>query len=339
MKKLDVLVLTDHTTHGKGESIYPLLQSMSENELCSSLFIVSRGNEENKEFFDGFALNDVHGKYSDKFFCYTEHGDWYKGGIQKNVSKFDVIFLRVDRPVSDNQLLTLKSTFSDQIIINDPLGIIETGSKKFLLQFKELCPDMALCKSIEDVEREADKYQVVLKPIDGYGGEGLIRVSKDYIWFQEQRETRTSGKTMLSRQFENGREMLAMKFLKNVTKGDKRVIVVGKKILGSTLRTPADGSWLCNLKQGGKASFSEVTEKEKQIAETISPALRKNGVVIFGFDTLEDEYGERVLSEINTLNVGGLIQAQEFSGQPVVEKAANQIWQYIKEVSEHNHVG
>ncbi|MDM8560303.1 hypothetical protein [Candidatus Parabeggiatoa sp. HSG14] len=338
MKKLDVLVLTDHTTHGKGESIYRLLQSMGENELCLSLFIVSRSNEENKAFFDDVTSNDVHGKYIDKNFCYTEHGDWYKGGIRKKVSEFDVIFLRVDRPVSDNQLLTLKSTFSAQIIVNDPVGIIETGSKKFLLQFKELCPEMALCKSIEDVEREADKYQVVLKPINGYGGEGLIRVSKDYIWFQENRETRASGRTRLIRQFENSEEMLAMRFLKNVTKGDKRVIVVGEKILGSTLRMPANDSWLCNLKQGGKASFSEVTEREKQIAETISPALQKNGVVIFGFDTLEDDYGERVLSEINTLNVGGLIQAQEFSGQPVVEQASNQIWQYIKEISKRNHV-
>jgi glutathione synthase len=333
MKKLDVLVLTDHTTHEKGESIYYLLQSMTKIELCSSIFIVSRGNEENHEFFEGFAVNDVYGKPIDTNFCDTEHRDWYKDGISKKVSEFDVIFLMLDRPVSDNQLLTLKSTFSDHIIVNDPQGIIETGSKKFLLQFKELCPEMALCKSLEDVEREAEKYQVVLKPINGYGGEGLIRVSKDYIWFQEQRETRTSGRTLLNQQFENGREMLAMKFLKNVTKGDKRVLVVGKKIMGSFLRTPADGSWLCNMKQGGQANFSSVTEKEKQIAETIIPALRKNGVVIFGFDTLEDDHGERVLSEINTLNVGGFIQAQEFSGQPVVERASNQIWQYLKEVS------
>ena len=125
--------------------------------------------------------------------------------------------------------------------------------------------------------------------------------------------------------------MLAMKYLKNVTQGDKRVVVVGGEIQGAILRLPARGSWLCNLKQGGSAAFADVDKSERQIAEVISPILRKQGVLIFGFDTLVDDHGIRRLSEINTLNVGGLLQAQEFSGVPIIKNSANAIWKYIVE--------
>ncbi|HXR82408.1 MAG TPA: hypothetical protein VN763_15890, partial [Saprospiraceae bacterium] len=49
----------------------------------------------------------------------------------------------------------------------------------------------------------------------------------------------------------------------------------------------------------------------------------------YGFDTLIDDDGKRVLSEINTMSVGGLMPLQEMSGRPVVEEAARGIWDYV----------
>ena len=122
-----------------------------------------------------------------------------------------------------------------------------------------------------------------------------------------------------------------MKYLKNVDRGDKRVIVVNGKIMGATLRIPKQGSWICNLSAGGSSNLAKADDNEIKISESISPTIIDQGVVIFGFDTLVDDNGNRVLSEINTLNVGGLLQAEMHSGKPVVQDSANLIWSYICE--------
>ena len=52
--------------------------------------------------------------------------------------------------------------------------------------------------------------------------------------------------------------------------------------------------------------------------------------MIFGFDTLVDDDGRRVLSEINTLSIGGLMPLQEMSGKPVLKRVAELLWDYVE---------
>ena len=49
--KYKLLVITDHFTHGEGESIYPLLVEMSKNSSCERIDVISRGNSANQDFF------------------------------------------------------------------------------------------------------------------------------------------------------------------------------------------------------------------------------------------------------------------------------------------------
>ena len=59
--------------------------------------------------------------------------------------------------------------------------------------------------------------------------------------------------------------------------------------------------------------------------------LHSFGIIKYGFDTLVNDEGKRVLSEINTMSIGGLAPLEELSGKPVVRQAAQTIWQYAKE--------
>ncbi len=43
---------------------------------------------------------------------------------------------------------------------------------------------------------------------------------------------------------------------------------------------------------------------------------------MYGFDTLVDDEGHRVLSEINTMSIGGLRQLRDAHGNPVLRKIA-----------------
>jgi len=326
-------VLTDHHTHGKGESIYELLQTMVKHPYCFEICIATRGEEKNRGFFSDFDQPTVYAKVVDKNFHYSNTGHWYSNTESVIISEFDVLFLRIDRPLTDVQLKKIGRNFRDLLIINEPDGIIETGSKRFLLNFPELCPDIVLCHTIEDVHEQLKTHPVVLKPLHGYGGVGLARVDQHTVFIEDNQYSHAKGMSLVDDYLKHSGAMLSMRYLKKFRNGDKRIVVVGGEVLGATLRLPAANSWLCNLKQGGNASFAEADDNELKIAKIISPILNKNGVIIFGFDTLEDDNGVRRLSEINTLNVGGLLQAQEFSQKPVIENASSIIWEHINKMA------
>jgi len=51
MSKFKILILTDHTTHSRENSIYALLRTMVQHPDCALVHLVSRGNTENDAFF------------------------------------------------------------------------------------------------------------------------------------------------------------------------------------------------------------------------------------------------------------------------------------------------
>lgn len=330
-KKLKILVLTDHTTHVKGESIYPLLVEMLRSPLCDRIDVASRGNSKNDDFFYKYSTPELFTTTIDEDFKYDKEGKCFLLDTKQSLlSDYDVIFLRIDRPATYEFLHFLADNFPWDKMINRPWGINQTGSKEFLLNFPDLCPPIKLCETIEDVEEFIKQYPAVLKPLKGYGGKGLIKIENDEVWVDGKTYAYRDYRDTLAKDVEEG--YLAMKFLKNVVNGDKRVLVVNGKIMGATLRTPPEGSFICNFSQGGTSQHAEVTEEDKAIAVKINPSIIDEGVLIYGFDTIEDDDGRRLLSEINTLNVGGLIQAQEHSGKPVIKETVDEIWKYIKEL-------
>ena len=113
--------------------------------------------------------------------------------------------------------------------------------------------------------------------------------------------------------------------MKNVTQGDKRILVVGGQIMAASLRLPAENSWLCNVAQGGTSVTAQLETEEEAIIKTISPRLEAEGIFIFGADTLVDDDGKRILSEVNTLSIGGFPQAEKQTGRPIVRETINKI--------------
>ena len=123
-----------------------------------------------------------------------------------------------------------------------------------------------------------------------------------------------------------------MRYLKNVTKGDKRIVVVAGECLGAVLRVPREGSWIANLAQGATSSMSEPDENELAIIKAIDPVLQNAGISVYGIDTLEGDDGRRVLSEINTTNVGGFVQIEQTTGRPILDQMAKLIVNRLREM-------
>jgi len=327
MKKHKLLVLTDHQTHSAENSIYELLRSLHWHPDCALLHVASRGNAVNTGFFQQQIRQALWVSEVDDQFQYTHDGRAFTEELLvTNLDRYDAIFLRLPPPVSDAFWHFLQSQFPADLIVNRPSGIRVSSRKDYLLNFPELCPHMEFCASLEDIERMWGKYPIVLKPMQGYGGNGILRVDSGRVLSSD---LEISFDDFAAAYHNNPTPYLGMRFLRRVSDGDKRVIVCNGELIGASLRVPSQGSWLCNAAQGGLSLTAQPDATERHIAKVLSQELLPLGIIIFGFDTLVDDDGQRVLSEINTMSIGGLKQMQEQSGLPLADRTAALLWDYI----------
>jgi glutathione synthase len=332
MKKYNFLVLTEHTKHSNQNSLYALVAELVQQEQVNQVYVASRGNDKNKSFFEEMTSSKVEATLATTSFVYEADGTQFLENTRTvDIQLVDVVFMRLPRPATDEFLEHLVEIAPKQVFVNNPKGIINTSTKEFLLNFPSVCPPMTLCRSEMDVLNFASKYSIVLKPLREYGGKGVVKVKDHKVYagdgvpkpIQEylteiKEELETSG-------------YLAMKFLKNVSEGDKRILVVNGKILASSLRLPAPDSWLCNIAQGGTSVPSTIRPEEEKMIQEIAPILLKEGIVMFGADTLVDDNGKRILSEVNTLSIGGFPQAEAQTGIPVIKMAIDEIIAYVNQ--------
>jgi glutathione synthase len=290
--------------------------------------VASRGLAENDDFFQHQRADRLHAAPLSSTFEFTPNGEHLRRGLRPvDPAAYDLVFLRLPRPISDDFLRWLAELFATKAIVNHPRGILQTSNKAFLLNFPDVCPDVRMCHSVEEVLDFATNYPIVLKPLREYGGKGLLKIDGDRLDDgTEIHDTRTYLSTLEPLLRADG--MLGMKFLKNVSQGDKRIIVVGGQIMAASLRLPAADSWLCNVAQGGTSVPTEVTEGERDLIAAINPVLRTAGILIYGADTLVDDQGKRVLSEVNTLSIGGFPQAEKQTGRPVIQPTIEKIFNY-----------
>ena len=331
MRKYNVLVLTDHRGHSDQNSIYSLISEMNNHTQCRTIDIASRGIENSDGFFIDMDTDGLYGVRVVTDLQYTDDGIHYSEGLMRlYIEDYDIIFMRLPRPISDEWLLWLEANKGTAVIVNNPKGIIKTSNKEYLLSIPEVCPTIRKINSIQDAIDFSAIHPIVLKPLREYGGKGVVKIDGDKIYDGDVVHDRDKYLSSIKETIITD-GYIGMKYLKNVSQGDKRILVVGGEIIAASLRLPREGSWMCNISQGGQAVGTEITPEEKNIIETISPQLIKEGILIYGADTLVDDDGKRVLSEINTLSIGGFTQAQAQSGKPIIKQTIDKIFEYADE--------
>lgn len=337
MTSYKCLALTDHRKHSKENSLYALMAKLSQHPQCHRIDVASRGNSQNDAFFDEHSTTTLFVKKAKEDFVFDETGRFFLNDTQTvDLQDYDVILMRLPRPVSDDFFYFLAQTAAQKVIINHPLGILKTSTKAYLQHFPELCPPIKLCYSIAEILAFAEPFPIVLKPLKEYGGKGILKIDGTQLYEGNERYD-THEYLHSIRDYIEKEGYLAMKFLKNVSEGDKRIIVIGDTILAASLRMPPEGSWMCNVAQGGRSLPTEVSPEEVAIVERISPKLKEDGVLIYGVDTLVDDNGQRILSEINTLSIGGFPQAERQTGQPILAQTIQKIITYVEEKSAGTH--
>ena len=328
---MKVLMLTDHTSHTAYDSVYALPQAMSSYSDDIDVFATSRA----------ISVNHFLCKTPVVDYCLVDNGFSFENResyfdkdsmSQCDLSVFDVIFFRIDRPVTDEYLNYCREVAPNAKYVNTPEGLIKTSSKEYLNNFRAICPEFVIAHTLDEVLEFSKDRETVLKPLGGYGGKGLVRISSnDKIYIESNMLSGEAAKNYLINISKQEYPIMAMRYLKRVNEGDKRILVVAGVCLGAVLRVPKKDSWLCNLAQGATSVKASLTEKETEIIKHIDSYLEKEGITVYGIDTLVDDNGERILSEINTTNVGGFVQLEETSGGGILEKAVELIFNRLGE--------
>jgi glutathione synthase len=308
-----ILVLTDHGKHTPNNSVYKLCEALSKQSDVSKLVITSRGDDRNADFFSG-SSNIFYGSVYSEGFNYPADKFFSNSDLTFKLSSFDIIFLRLPRPLETSFFDHITMLFDESRIVNRPEGILLTSNKKYLLNLTDYTPPVAYCESWEDILKFYNRFPIILKPLEDYGGRGIVRLADG---FAETADLKCSMWDWKAKYYDKDKQpYLAMKYLKNVSLGDKRIVVAGGKILSASLRRPVDGEWLCNVSQGGTPEPSEADKREKEIVDYLSPMLLEEGIFYYGLDTLVDDDGKRIISEINTLSIGGIAPSEELTGIP-----------------------
>jgi len=249
--------------------------------------------------------------------------DFYKLGDTQTLplESFDAVWMRKDPPVNNDFLYaTYILSLIDENktkVLNNPTGIRESNEKLYSLFFPEIIPQSIVTKNIGQLEEFLSEAggQIVVKPLDGHGGEGIFYV----------REGDRNANVILESITKFGTEyVIGQKFIEKVSEGDKRIIILNGEPLGAVLRVPKPGGeFRSNFHSGGSPAKSELTQRDLEICEAIGPRLRKDGLYLVGLDVIGG-----YVTEINTTSPTGVQEINNLDGV----KLETQIIEFAEEL-------
>ena len=213
------------------------------------------------------------------------------------LNELNFIYMRKDPPVDENYMNALhllsQAKQEGAKVMNDPDALKKFNEKIFALQFSKWMPDTRVICKKEDLLNFKDKHQVIiLKPLDGMGGESIYKFknlsSEDLDIFQA-----------LTHNFQT--MVMVQNFLPEIYEGDYRILIIhGKPFPVALARIPQGDSFKGNLAAGGKGEARALSAIQQEVGEEIGALLVAEGITFAGIDMIGS-----YLTEINITSPTG----------------------------------
>ena len=239
--------------------------------------------------------------------------------------EFDVIFMRANPPLDPMVLNFLDSIKDEVFIINTVQGLREASNKIYTAAYhdpnNELIPATHVSKDIDyltEVIKESTKDKMIMKPLDGYGGSGVIVVEKSAM---------ANIKSLLEFYIERGEKqsnyVILQDYVEGAEDGDVRVLMLNGKPIGALRRRPAQGDARSNISAGGKVEKYTLTKQDKVLCAKIGEKLVRDGIFYAGLDLIGGK-----LIEVNVLSPGTITDINKLNNT----KLQSKIVDYLEEV-------
>lgn len=236
----------------------------------------------------------------------TPHFRFLDDAIQYPLEHFDAIFMRKDPPADAaylyaTMLLSLTGR-SHTLILNEPAGLREANEKLYSLNFPDAIPPTIVTYEIARLKQFMGEQggEMIVKPLDGHGGEGVFYAHSGDRNLNAILETVTRFET---------RPIMGQRYIPEIRDGDKRLIVLDGEPLGCTLRVPRHDEHRGNIHVGGSCVKAEVTERDREICRMLRPRLERDGLYFVGLDIIG-----RYLTEVNVTSPTGIQEIDRLDG-------------------------
>ncbi|MES2228058.1 MAG: glutathione synthase [Pseudomonadota bacterium] len=257
------------------------------------------------------------GRVSAPLRAFTLTGDaqrWFEPLGEPTVAALaglDAVMMRKDPPFDNEYFyathLLGQAEREGARVFNSPRALRDHPEKLAILEFPQFIGPTLVTRSEADVKRfHAEQRDIVLKPLDGMGGMGIFRVGPDGLNLGSIVETLNRG---------GAETVMAQRYLTEIVKGDKRILVIGGMPVPHALaRIPQGSEIRGNLAVGGKGVVQPLSARDREIAEGIGPVLAARGLLLIGLDVIGD-----CLTEINVTSPTGFQEITQQSGFDVAK--------------------
>lgn len=209
---------------------------------------------------------------------------------------FDALLVRTMPAGSLEQVVfrmdLLHTAAADGVKVLNPPRAVEVCVDKFLTNARLVraglpVPETITCQRSDDalaafVQLGGD---VVVKPLFGAEGRGMVRVSDPELAWRTFRAIEQTGGVLYLQRFVRHPGW------------DLRAFVIGGRVVAAMKRT-ARGDWRTNVAQGGTAERVELALPERKLAVEAAAAV---GAVVAGVDLLPGPNGEMYVIEVNAV--------------------------------------
>ncbi len=241
-------------------------------------------------------------------------------GTQKtrlvDVGDIDVLMLRNDpsrdaneRPWAEDIGIQFGRLAAQQgvLVLNDPSSLSRAINKLYFQGFpREVRAETLITRFPDDIKEFAKKHggKVVLKPLQGSGGQGVFLVNNKAAANLNQ---------MIEAISRDG-YIIAQAYVPEAEKGDIRLFLMNGSPLevdgkyAAMRRVGSDEDIRSNIHAGGTAKPIRITERQLRVAELIRPKLIEDGMFLVGIDIIGD-----TILEVNVFSPGNLYSCSEMA--------------------------
>lgn len=238
---------------------------------------------------------------------------------------FDVIFMRDNPPMDPLVLNFLDSVKDDVFIINNVDGLREANNKIYTASYfdpeRSIIPRTHVSKNIDYLLRiieENEDDKMILKPLDGFGGSGVIVIEKSAM-----HNIRSLLDFYINREKGKSSYVILQDYIEGAEDGDVRIIMLNGKPIGALRRRPNKGDVRSNISAGGSVEKYKLTKADKILCAKIGEKLVRDGIYYAGLDVINGK-----LVEVNVMSPGTITDINKLNKTKLQEKILN----YLEEV-------
>lgn len=215
-------------------------------------------------------------------------GEWWFHAAEpvvRPLAEFGAVLMRKDPPFDQEYLyatwLLEMAEREGARVFNKPQALRDYNEKLAIARFPLFTVPTLVSSRAEEIRAFlADQGDIVVKPLNAMGGAAVFRLRPGDANVGVTLEVLTRhGETPI----------MAQRYIPEIVAGDKRILLIdGEPVPYALARIPAPGETRGNLAAGGSGVARPLTDRDREIAATLGPGLKADGLLLVGLDVIGD---------------------------------------------------